>query len=318
MTVSTPDTTRSMTSVAWAALIVVYIVWGSTYLGIGIVIETIPPLLGGAMRFIAAAVLLGIALSIRYGPGVLRVSPRRLGSAALVGLLLLTFGNGMVSIAEQHISTGMAALLVSSVPLWLVIFRAASGDRPPVKTVVGVVIGFTGVALLSLLRDGGSGNVIGVVVILLAALSWSIGSFFSSRLPMPGNTFVASVYEMAAGGLALVVLSLSRGETLDVGQVSTRSWLALAYLITFGSLLAFTSYVWLLDNAPISLVGTYAYVNPAVAVLLGAIVLSEQVSWPIIAGGAVIIAGVGMVVSTERRAKRPAPVAAPEPAPVTK
>ncbi|MBC6466844.1 EamA family transporter [Actinomadura alba] len=307
-----------MSSVAWAALIVVYIVWGSTYLGIGIVIETIPPLLGGAIRFIAAAVLLGIALMIRYGPGVLRVSPRRLGSAALVGLLLLTFGNGMVSIAEQHISTGMAALLVSSVPLWLVIFRAGSGDRPPVKTVAGVVIGFTGVALLSLLREGGSGSVVGVVIILVAALSWSIGSFLSSRLPMPGNTFVASVYEMAAGGLALTVLSATRGESFDLGQVSTRSWVALAYLITFGSLLAFTSYVWLLDNAPISLVGTYAYVNPAVAVLLGAIVLSEQVTWPILAGGAVIIAGVGMVVSTERRAKRPAPVAAPEPEPATK
>ncbi|GAA2109339.1 drug/metabolite exporter YedA [Actinomadura alba] len=318
MTSSAPDTTRNMSSVAWAALIVVYIVWGSTYLGIGIVIETIPPLLGGAIRFIAAAVLLGIALMIRYGPGVLRVSPRRLGSAALVGLLLLTFGNGMVSIAEQHISTGMAALLVSSVPLWLVIFRAGSGDRPPVKTVAGVVIGFTGVALLSLLREGGSGSVVGVVIILVAALSWSIGSFLSSRLPMPGNTFVASVYEMAAGGLALTVLSATRGESFDLGQVSTRSWVALAYLITFGSLLAFTSYVWLLDNAPISLVGTYAYVNPAVAVLLGAIVLSEQVTWPILAGGAVIIAGVGMVVSTERRAKRPAPVAAPEPEPATK
>jgi drug/metabolite transporter (DMT)-like permease len=306
-----------MSSVGWAALIVVYIVWGSTYLGIGIVVETIPPLLGGAMRFFAAAVLLGIALMIRYGPGVLRVPPRRLGSAALVGVLLLTTGNGMVSVAEQHISTGMAALLVSSVPLWLVIFRRLSGDRPPLTTVAGVITGFTGVALLSVLRDGGSGSVVGVVIILLAALSWSIGSFLSGRLPMPANTFVASVYEMAAGGLALLVLSAVRGESYDLGQVSTRSWLALAYLVTFGSLLAFTSYVWLLDNAPISLVATYAYVNPAVAVLLGALVLSEQVTWPILLGGAVIIAGVGLVVSTERRAKIPAVVAA-EPAPVAK
>src|ERR1700754_1075147 len=175
MATSTPDT-RTMTSTAWAALVVVYIVWGSTYLGIGIVIETIPPLLGAAVRFVLAAALLAIVLAVRYGPGVLRVSPRGLGSAALVGLLLLTGGNGMVSVAEQHISTGMAALLVSSVPLWLVVFRRLSGDRPPFTTVAGVVVGFVGVGLLSLLGDSGAGSVVGVVVILLASLSWSIGS----------------------------------------------------------------------------------------------------------------------------------------------
>lgn len=301
-----------MSSAGWAALFVVYIVWGSTYLGIGIVIETFPPLLSGAIRFFAAAVLLAIVLMIRSGPGVLRVSPRGLGSATLVGLLLLAGGNGMVSVAEQHISTGMAALLVSSVPLWLVVFRRLSGDRPPLATVAGVVTGFTGVALLSLLSDGGAGSAVGITVILLAALSWSVGSFLSSRLPMPGNSFVASVYEMAAGGLALLVLSATKGESFDLSQISMRSWLALAYLITFGSLIAFTSYVWLLGNAPISLVGTYAYVNPAVAVGLGALVLSEPVTWPTLLGGAVIIAGVGLVVSTERRTKIPVAVT-PEP-----
>ena len=304
-----PNTTDNgvMSRFAWAALFVVYVVWGSTYLGIGIVIETIPPLLGGGMRFLAAAALLGVFLAWRKGPGVLRVPVPRLRSAVLVGILLLTGGNGMVAIAEQHITTGLAALLVASVPLWLVVFRLGSGDRPSVATVVGVILGFSGVAMLSLLQDGGSGSGLGIAVILLAALAWSIGSFLSGRLPMPADSFVASVYEMAAGGLLLVVLGFARGERLDVAQISARSWLALAYLVIFGSLLAFTSYVWLLGNAPISLVGTYAYVNPTVAVLLGALVLGEPVGPTTLAGGVVIILGVGLVVSTERRSRQPVP-----------
>jgi drug/metabolite transporter (DMT)-like permease len=316
----TPDT-RSVTPVVWVALGVVYVVWGSTYLGIGIVIETMPPLLGGAVRFLTAGILLGVVLAIRYGPSVLRISPRLLGSAVLVGVLLLTFGNGMVSIAEQHISTGLAALLVASVPLWLVIFRRLTGDRPSLTTVVGVVIGFGGLALLSLTRGGSAGgNAFGVLVILVAAFSWATGSFVSGRLSerdrMPANPYVASVYEMLAGGAALTVLGLIRGESLNPGEYSTRSWLALGYLIIFGSLLAFTSYVWLLGNAPISLVGTYAYVNPAVAVLLGAVILSEQVTWATLLGGGIIIAGVGLVVSTERRGRVPTrrvPASRPEP-----
>jgi drug/metabolite transporter (DMT)-like permease len=305
-----PETTDNgvMSRLAWAALFIVYVVWGSTYLGIGIVIETIPPLLGGGMRFVIAAALLAVFLAWRKGPGVLKVPVPRLRSAVLVGVLLLTGGNGMVAIAEEHIATGLAALLVASVPLWLVVFRLASGDRPSVATILGVILGFSGVAMLSLLQGGGSGTGVGIAVILLASLAWSTGSFLSARLPLPADTFVASVYEMAAGGLMLLVLGFGSGERLDFGQVSTRSWLALAYLVIFGSLLAFTSYVWLLGNAPISLVGTYAYVNPTVAVLLGALVLDEPVGPTTLAGGVVIILGVGLVVSTERRSRRPDPV----------
>jgi drug/metabolite transporter (DMT)-like permease len=291
----------------WAALGVVYVVWGSTYLGIRIVIETMPPLLSGAMRFSTAGVVLGAVLAIRYGPSVFRLQRRALGSAVLVGILLLTFGNGMVSIAEQHISSGLAALLVASVPLWLVVFRRLAGDRPHWTTIAGVAIGFGGLALLSFTRGGSTtGSVFGIVVILGAACAWATGSFMSGRLRMPANPYVASVYEMLAGGLALTVLGLARGETLHVDAYSTRSWVALGYLIVFGSLLAFTSYVWLLGNAPLSLVGTYAYVNPTVAVLLGAAVLGERVTWAAVVGGAIILVGVGLVVSTERRGSVPA------------
>jgi drug/metabolite transporter (DMT)-like permease len=308
---TTPDT-GSVNPLVWAALGVVYVVWGSTYLGIAIVIETMPPLLSGAARLLTAGIVLGGALVLRYGPGVLRIPRHALGSAALVGVLLLTFGNGMVSVAEQHIASGLAALLIASVPLWLVLFRRLSGDRPSAMTVAGVVIGFGGLALLSFTRGGAAaaGSAFGVAVILFAAFSWATGSFVSGRLQgrdrMPANPYVASVYEMLAGGFVMAVLGLARGEEIHLADYSTRSWMAFGYLIVFGSLLGFTSYVWLLGNAPISLVGTYAYVNPAVAVMLGAVILSEQVTWATVVGGAIILAGVGLVVSTERRGRVPA------------
>ncbi|HEX2317105.1 MAG TPA: EamA family transporter [Thermomonospora sp.] len=297
---------RAMTPLAWAALVVVYLVWGSTYLAIDIVIETVPPLVSGGMRFLVAAALLAAFLVARNGPGVLRVSRRELGSAALVGLLLLTGGNGMVAVAEQHISTGLAALLVASMPLWLVVFRTGAGDRPPLATFAGVLTGFVGVALLSVLPgEGTSGSGFGVLVILFASFSWAVGSFLAGRLPMPANSFAASVYEMAAGGLALLAIGFGQGETLHFGEISGRSWLALAYLVTFGSLLAFTSYAWLLGNAPLSVVGTYAYVNPVVAVLLGSLFLDEVVTWEVLLGGLIIVLGVGIVVTREGR-PRPA------------
>lgn len=308
MSTHTPD---SRPPFVWIALPIVYVVWGSTYLGIHFVVQTMPPMIGAGLRFSAAAVVLAAVLVVRDGPGVLRAPWRRLGTAALAGLLLLTGGNGMVSIAEQHMSSGLAALLVASVPLWLVVLRWSTGDRPAVSTTAGVLVGFGGLALLTLTRGGGTGSPLGVVIMLGAALSWATGSFLSSRLPMPANPFAASVHEMAAGGVTLLVLGFGRGETLHVGEVSRASWLALAYLVVFGSLVAFTSYVWLLGNAPISLVGTYAYVNPAVAVLLGVAFAGEHATWTILAGGLVITLGVGLVVSTERRAG--AEVSAPSP-----
>ena len=306
-------TTDSRPSFVWVALPIVYVVWGSTYLGIHFVIQTMPPLVSAGLRFLAAAVVLGAVLVVRDGPGVLRVPWRRAATATVAGVLLLTTGNGMVGIAELHMSTGLAALLVASMPLWLVVYRWCFGDRPHLATFAGVLVGFGGLALLTLTRGGGSGSPLGITVILLAAASWATGSFLSSRLPMPKNPFAASVYEMAAGGLVLLALGFGRGERLHLGKITTTSWLALAYLIVFGSLVAFTSYVWLLGNAPISLVGTYAYVNPAVAVMLGVVFAGEHASWTMLLGGLVITLGVGLVVSTERRAA-PAPV--PEPAPV--
>ncbi|MEZ7129627.1 EamA family transporter [Nonomuraea sp. AD125B] len=301
MTGNAADTPRPL--MVWGALAIVYVVWGSTYLGIKFAIETMPPMLSGSLRFVVAALLLGAFLLVKNGTAPFRMSGRQLGGAALVGLLLLTGGNGMVAVAEQHISTGLAALLVASVPLWLVVFRIAARDRPALLTLLGVLVGFGGVAALSLSGGGETASTTGIVVILVASLSWSIGSFLSARIPMPPNVWAASAVEMAAGGLGLLVAGLSFGERLDVAAVSGRSWAGLVYLILVGSLVGFTAYTWLLGNAPISLVSTYAYVNPAVAVVLGVLVVNEVATPQMIAGGAVILVGVALVVSTERRAK---------------
>lgn len=294
----------------WGALAIVYVVWGSTYLGIKIAIETMPPMLSGALRFVTAALLLGGFLLVKKGTAAFRMSPRQFGGAALIGVLLLTGGNGMVAVAEQHISTGLAALLVASVPLWLVVFRIVARDRPALLTLAGVLVGFGGVAALSLNGGGEAASTTGIVVILVASLSWSIGSFLSARIPMPANVWAASTVEMLVGGAGLVVTGLSLGERLDLAAVSGRSWAALVYLVLVGSLVGFTAYTWLLGNAPISLVSTYAYVNPVVAVILGVLVVNENVTTQIVAGGAVILLGVALVVSTERRAKARTP--APE------
>ncbi|MFC4058523.1 EamA family transporter [Planomonospora corallina] len=310
-----PDTADKRTSLlVWGALGIVYIVWGSTYLAIRIVIETLPPLLSGALRFAVAALVLATVLLALRGRTVLRMTLRQAGGAALVGLLLLTAGNGMVSVAEQHISSGLAALLVASVPLWLVILRVVARDRPGLLTLTGVLVGFGGVAGLSLTGGDAATDGTGITIILLASVSWSIGSFISSRIPMPPDPFAASAVEMAAGGAGLLLIGLAAGERLDPAVVSGRSWGALAYLVVMGSLVAFTSYVWLLGNAPISLVSTYAYVNPVVAVALGALVLGEPVTGSMAVAGLVIVVGVALVVSTERR-KKAVPAAEPEPEP---
>ncbi|WP_329088767.1 EamA family transporter [Streptosporangium sp. NBC_01469] len=307
-----PDSRKAL--LIWGALAIVYVVWGSTYLAIMITIETIPPLLSGAVRFVTAALVLGVAVWLLKGRSAFRMTWREAGGAALVGLLLLNGGNGMVAVAEQHISSGVAALLVASTPLWLVVFRILFRDRPQVLTLVGVLIGFGGVAVLSLSGGSDVADGSGIVIILLASLSWAAGSFLASRIPMPANPFSASTVEMAAGGVGLALTAAVMGERLDVAAVSTRSWTALVYLIMIGSLIGFTAYAWLLGNAPISLVSTYAYVNPVVAVVLGALVLSEPITGSMVAAGVVIVIGVALVVSTERR-RRPEPVPEPEPAP---
>ncbi|MFF9866761.1 EamA family transporter [Streptomyces sp. NPDC013953] len=301
-----PAPRRRISGAVWLALAIVYVVWGSTYLGIRVVVETMPPFLSAGARFVVAGVVLAALLAWRHGPAVLKVTRPQLASAALVGLLLLLGGNGLVVLAETSVPSGLAALLVAVVPAWVVLLRTAAGERPGLGAYTGVLLGLAGLAVLTLPGLSGDVRIGGVLTVIAATVMWSAGSFSSSRIPMPRNPFTASAYEMVAGGLGCLALGLVRGEQrgLDPGAFSARSWTAFAYLVLFGSLIAFTAYAWLLQSAPLSLVATYAYVNPVVAVALGALLLHEALTWPIALGGAVVVAGVCLIVSTERRPER--------------
>jgi len=294
----------------WVALGLVYVIWRSTYLGIRVVTESLPAFGSAAARCAVAGALLAMILAVLRGVRALRVSWRQLGACALVGLLLLAGGNGLVVLAESPayaLPSGVAALLISFNPLMLVMFRFAAGDRPRSATVVGVVVGLAGLVLLFLPGLGTPGGahdipVVGGVLVLLATIFWCVGSFATRWLPMPSDPFVASVYEMFAGALAMTVIAVSRGEPAPWGVdgVPARAWLALAYLVVAGSLVAYTAYVWLLHHAPISLVSTYAYVNPVIALLLGALVVGESLSAQVLLAAATVVIGVMLVVSTER------------------
>ncbi len=290
----------------WSALWVVYIVWGSTYLAIRVVVETLPPFLSAGARFTVAGLILFAVLALRRGLAEIRVSKRELGASLLVGAALLLGGNGLVSLAERDVSSSLAALIIASTPLWVILLRKLSGDRISGGTLVGVAIGFVGVAMLVLPGRDSDANVAGLLLLVVAAASWASGSFFSSRLPLPRDPFVSTATQMVAGGLILLVAGLASGETsgLDPSEFSGASIAAFAYLVTMGSLFAFTCYVWLLQNAPISKVATYAYVNPVIAIFLGWLILSESITTTILVGAAVIVSSVAFIVSKESAPER--------------
>ena len=285
------------------ALLVVYVVWGSTYLAIRVVVEQAPPLLGMGTRYLAAALLLGVILTARGGIRRLRVTRRQLAGCAFLGLMLPVMGNGMVSVGEDHgAPSGVTALLIAVAPLMITLFRAASGDRPRAWTWAGVLLGFVGLGYLVLAGRGAGGPapVGAALIVLFASTCWAFGSWSQPRLPLPEDAFAMTVHEMWTGATMLLVLGLLRGERLHVASYDGRTWLAWGYLVVFGSMVAFTAYVWLLSHAPISLVATYAYVNPVVAVLLGAALLGEPVTGAVLVGGAVIVLAVAIVISAER------------------
>jgi drug/metabolite transporter (DMT)-like permease len=296
-------TRRPPAALVWVALGIVYVVWGSTYLAIRVMVRDLPPLLSAGMRFLCAGALLGLVLRVRIGRGSLRITRRQLAGSAVLGLLLPAVGNGLVSIGEQEVPSGIAALLIAVVPLWVVVLRSLSGDRPRLATWIGVMVGFAGLALLVLpTAESGSIRVAGIALIVLAAVGWGTGSWLQPRLPLPRDPFVTAVYEMVVGGCILLLSGLLIGEIGDIDPegVSAASVWAWLYLVVIGAGVAYTAYVWLLGHAPLSLIATYAYVNPVVAVFLGWLLLSEPITGAIVAGGAVIVAGVAIVVSAER------------------
>jgi drug/metabolite transporter (DMT)-like permease len=301
---------------AWAALLAVWIVWGSTYLAIRVADRSIPPFAMAGARYLAAgAVLYPLAwlASRRRRAAAPRPSgdraPSRLaqwGGMAVVGTLLLAFGNGGVSYAEQTLPSGLAALLVASVPLWMALAdRVINGQRIPLRGWIALVLGLAGIAVVA--RPAGGGGVLPVLVVLGASVSWGIGSVLAGRLPAPASPLVGSAMEMLTGGIVLAALAAATGELtrIDPAQVTTQSVLGLLYLIGPGSLLALTCYVIALRRLPTAVVSTYAYVNPVVAVALGALLLGERPTLASLLGGVVVVVSVGMLL-VHRSGSRPA------------
>lgn len=302
--------TKQITPKVWFALVTVYLVWGSTYLGIALVIKTAPPLLSMGLRFVAAFFILALILLIFKGKSVLKVTRPELMSSIFLGGLLLGFGIGNLTLAERYVPSGIAALIIAALPIWVTIFQRITGVKPKRITLVGIFLGLIGVAIIVL--PGGAGPAPGadpskvkfwMFMILIGNIAWAFGTFMTQRIPIPKDPFVLTTYEMLFGGLALIIASFFNGERFKVeliAQMSPTSKWAWIYLVLIGSIVGYGAYIWLLNNTSLSLASTYAYVNPVIAVMLGLIVLSEPVDWPLFLGGAVVLSGVALVVSGER------------------
>ena len=293
-----------------AAFAAVYIIWGSTYFFIKVAVETLPPLLMSGVRFlVAGAVLLAITSRMRGAAGD-PIGWRQWRATAITGGLLLLGGNGGVAFGEQYVPSGVVALEVATVPLFIALFGAvALGRRLGRIAVGGILIGLLGTAVLLRPGAGGGGDLGHMLLVLGSPLAWAIGSLYATRGPLPKRALVATGMEMVCGGALLLVAGLVTGEATAVhlARVSLASWLSVLYLIVFGSLVAFSAYVWLLTKVPTTAVATYAYVNPLVAVLLGWAFLSERITGQTLIAAALIVVAVAVILSQPPAAARAAP-----------
>jgi drug/metabolite transporter (DMT)-like permease len=296
--------TSSMGVQVVAAFAAVYLIWGSTYLAIRLADETMPPFIMASARFLIAGGFLYGWLRLRGTPRPLRIHWK---SAIIIGGLLLAFGNGFVSWAELQVPSSLAAVMVAMVPLWMALldWLRPGGTRPSAGVLVGLAIGFGGVALLVTQGNaaGGTLTIVGVGTLIVATICWASGSLYARNAALPKSPLMGTATEMLAGGAILLVFATVTGEwgQLNVERISTASSLALAYLIVFGSLVAFTAYVWLLRNVSSARVSTYAYVNPAVAVFLGWALASEQITLRTLLATAVIIGAVALITAARTR-----------------
>jgi drug/metabolite transporter (DMT)-like permease len=280
------------------ALGTVYLAWGGTYPAIRVMVETVPPLLGTAARFALAALVLGVFLLARGGRRRFAMSRRQLLGVSAVGVVIL--GDiGLLALAEQEVPAGLAALIIASVPLWIVLLRLADGQRPRWTTLGAVAVGLAGVALLVTPSGDTAGPPIEWLLLLVAAAAIeAAGQFYSQRVELPADLLVSTTVQLIAAAAILAVAGVALGETGEIAteRFSTDSLLAFAYLVVPGSIVAYMAFVWLLANAPITTVSTYAYVNPVVAVLLGWALLSEPVTLTIAVGAAAVLLSVALIV----------------------
>jgi drug/metabolite transporter (DMT)-like permease len=282
------------------ALATIYVVWGSTYLAIRVVVEDVPPLLASGSRFVLAASLLAAVVAWRSGRSAFRVPRAELAGAAAISVLTLVVPYALVFAAETEVPSGLTALLIASVPLWVVVLRLVARERVGAATLAAVVLGFGGVALV--VRPGDTAPLGWMLAVVAAALCEAVGSYLLRKARLPRDLIVSATVQMLAAGMLTLLVALALGEAgdLDADALTAESVAAFLYLVVAGSALAYTAFVWLLRHAPLSTATTYAYVNPVVAVLLGWAILDEEITWTIAAGAAAIVLAVAVVVRRER------------------
>jgi drug/metabolite transporter (DMT)-like permease len=303
-------------ALSWVALGVVYVLWGSTYLAIRVGVRHLPPmLLAGTRYVIAAALLCPIALRTTRTARQANEEGAKLDAKSwiacgIVGILLLAAGNGGVTYAERVLPSGFAAVLVATVPLWMTVFAwPLQGQRISWQSATGLAIGLGGVAIL--VGGAASGHISSVVIALGAAAAWGFGSVLSHRLALPANAMLAAAPEMLVGGVVLLLVAAATGEfpQVHLSSVPLTSWVALGYLIVFGSIVAFTAYGYALSHLPVTTVSTYAFVNPVVAVLAGALILGERLTWREGLGAALVVVSIIIILRRSRAVAGPPPVA---------
>ncbi|MFM9049550.1 MAG: EamA family transporter [Actinomycetota bacterium] len=301
----------------WGPLVTLWIVWGTTFLGTSAMVQTMPPLLAAGARYLVGGLLLAAVLVILRGPRVLAITRRQIGTTAFAGIGIIGIWAALVALALQHVPGGVAALIGATVPLWMILLRMASGDRVGWRTSLGVAIGIIGVA--AMLLPGGiaplGDETPGVVALwsgamVVASMTYAFFSWRSRTLDLPSNTLVTTVYQLLWGGLAVMVAGLVAGEAPVPTGYSGVSWAGFWWLVV-ASVIGYACYTYLLQHVPLSLVSTFAFVNPIVAVLLGWLLLAEPFSRSVVIGLLVVVTGTALVVLGEARGHRQ--VATPEP-----
>jgi drug/metabolite transporter (DMT)-like permease len=289
----------------WLGLATIYVVWGSTFIALAIAVRDLPPFLSMSLRHLTAGALL---LAVAWSRGDGKEDPigrRQIAAAFVFGGLLFVAGHGALAWAQQTVPAGTAALIIGSIPIWMALFdRVAFGRRLPRSAYVGFGLGFAGLVFLFDPFGGGSIDRVGALVIVGSAMCWAAGSLYSRGAPLPRRPLASAGLASLCGGLLLIALSLATGE-LGRADWTRDAVLAVAYLIVVGSLVGFTTYVWLLRVAPVSLVATYAYVNPIVAVALGWAILGEAVTLQMLVAGAAVLVAVAMIVRASSSAVEP-------------
>lgn len=312
---STETDRQRTTSRSWliAAFATVYVVWGSTYLGIRFAVETLPPFLMGGARFLVAGLILYACLRWRGSSAPLTMSWRH---ATIAAVLLLGIGNGGVNVAEQKVPSGLTALIIAGTPVWFALFDwvRPGGVRPTLQTALGIAVGFAGVTMLVGSRSSlhtGSADTTGIIILVAASMAWAIGSLYAKYSPKPESPLMTAAQQMIAGGVILLVAGFATGEvaSFELSAVSPRSALAFVYLTLIGSLVGFTAYAWLLKATTPARASTYAYVNPVIAVFLGWALGGETLTGRMIMAAAVIVAGV-VIITTRRSPTSPKPMEA--------